>query len=52
MQSRLTTLVANLPDGEVDAIRISGAENGRQPSGISGPAGCMFISDERGHMPA
>ena len=52
MQSGVAAFVSNLPDGEVDAIRISGAENGRQPSGISGPAGCMFISDERGHMPA
>ena len=42
MQSRLATFVANLPEREVDAILVSGAENQRYPSGS---AGYLFITD-------
>ena len=50
MQSRLATFVAKLPEREVDAILISGAENRRYLSGFSGSAGYLFISDERAHL--
>ncbi len=50
MQSRLTTFVAKLPEREVDAILISGAENRRYLSGFSGSAGYLFITDERAHL--
>ena len=50
MQSRLTTFVAKLPEREVDAILISGAENRRYLSGFSGSAGYLFITDEWAHL--
>jgi len=39
MQSRLASFVAKLPEREVDAILVSGAENRRYLSGFSGSAG-------------
>ena len=39
MESRLATLVAKLPEREVDAILVSGAENRCYLSGFSGSAG-------------
>ncbi len=50
MQSRLATFVAKLPEREVDAILVSGAENRRYLSGFSGSAGFLFISDGRAHL--
>jgi Xaa-Pro aminopeptidase len=50
MQSRLATFVAKLPEREVDAILVSGAENRRYLSGFSGSAGYLFITDERAHL--
>ena len=50
MQSRLATFVAKLPEREVDAILVSGAENRRYLSGFSGSAGYLFISGERAHL--
>ncbi len=50
MQSRLATFVAKLPQREVDAILVSGAENRRYLSGFSGSAGYLFITDERAHL--
>ena len=50
MQSRLATFVAKLPEREVDAILVSGAENRRYLSGFSGSAGYLFIADERAHL--
>ena len=50
MQSRLATFVAKLPEREVDAILISGAENRRYLSGFSGSAGYLFITGERAHL--
>ena len=50
MQSRLSTFVAQLPEREVDAVLISGAENRRYLSGFSGSAGYLFITDERAHL--
>ena len=38
MQSRLASFVAKLPEREVDAILVSGAENRRYLSGFSGSA--------------
>ena len=39
MESRLATLVAKLPEREVDAVLVSGAENRCYLSGFSGSAG-------------
>lgn len=50
MQSRLATFVAKLPEREVDAILVSGAENRRYLSGFSGSAGYLFITGERAHL--
>ena len=50
MQSRLATFVAKLPEREVDAILVSGAENRRYLSGFSGSAGYLFITPERAHL--
>ena len=50
MQSRLSTFVAKLPEREVDAILVSGAENRRYLSGFSGSAGYLFVTDERAHL--
>ena len=50
MQSRLTTFVAKLPEREVDAMLVSGAENRRYLSGFSGSAGYLFITGERAHL--
>ncbi len=50
MQSRLATFVAKLPEREVDAILVSGAENRRYLSGFSGSAGYLLITDERAHL--
>ena len=50
MQLRLATFVAKLPEREVDAILVSGAENRRYLSGFSGSAGYLFITDERAHL--
>ncbi len=50
MQSRLATFVAKLPEREVDAILVSGAENRRYLSGFSGSAGYLFITGERTHL--
>ena len=50
MQSRLATFVAKLPEREVDAILVSGAENRRYLSGFSGSAGYLFITCERAHL--
>ena len=50
MQSRLATFVAKLPEREVDAILVSGAENRRYLSGFSGSAGFLFITGERAHL--
>ena len=50
MQSRLASFVAKLPEREVDAILISGADNRRYLSGFSGSAGYLFISGERAHL--
>ena len=50
MQSRLATFVAKLPEREVDAILISGAENRRYLSGFSGSAGYLYISGGRAHL--
>ena len=50
MQSRLATFVAKLPEREVDAILVSGAENRRYLSGFSGSAGYLFISGEQAHL--
>ena len=50
MQSRLANFVAKLPEREVDAILVSGAENRRYLSGFSGSAGYLFISSERAHL--
>ena len=50
MQSRLANFVAKLPEKEVDAILISGAENRRYLSGFSGSAGYLFITGERAHL--
>ena len=50
MQSRLASFVARLPEREVDAILISGAENRRYLSGFSGSAGYLFITSERAHL--
>jgi Xaa-Pro aminopeptidase len=50
MQSRLSTFVAKLPEREVDAILVSGAENRRYLSGFSGSAGFLFITGERAHL--
>ena len=50
MQSRLSSFVAKLPEREVDAILVSGAENRRYLSGFSGSAGYLFITGERAHL--
>ena len=50
MQSRLSTFVAQLPEREVDAVLISGAENRRYLSGFSGSAGYLFITNEKAHL--
>ena len=50
MQSRLSAFVAKLPEREVDAILISGAENRRYLSGFSGSAGYLFITGDRAHL--
>ena len=50
MQSRLATFVAKLPEREVDAMLVSGAENRRYLSGFSGSAGYLFITGERAHL--
>ena len=50
MQSRLANFVAKLPEREVDAILVSGAENRRYLSGFSGSAGYLFITGERAHL--
>ena len=50
MQSRLAAFAAKLPDREVDAILVSGAENRRYLSGFSGSAGYLFITGERAHL--
>ncbi len=50
MQSRLATFVAQLPDRELDAVLVSGAENRRYLSGFSGSAGYLFITGERAHL--
>jgi Xaa-Pro aminopeptidase len=50
MQSRLASFVAKLPEREVDAILVSGAENRRYLSGFSGSAGYLYITGERAHL--
>ncbi len=50
MQSRLATFAAKLPEREVDAMLVSGAENRRYLSGFSGSAGYLFITGERAHL--
>ena len=45
MQSRLASFVATLPEREVDAILVSGAENRRYLSGLSGSAGYLSITE-------
>ena len=50
MQSRLATFVAQLPEREVDAILVSGAENRRYLSGFSGSAGYLYITGDRAHL--
>ncbi len=50
MQSRLSTFVAQLPEREVDAVLISGAENRRYLSGFSGSAGYLYITNEKAHL--
>ncbi len=50
MQSRLATFAAKLPEREVDAILVSGAENRRYLSGFSGSAGYLLISSEQAHL--
>ena len=50
MQTRLATFVAQLPEREVDAILVSGAENRRYLSGFSGSAGYLYITGERAHL--
>ena len=45
MQSRLASFVAKLPEREVDAILVSGAENRRYLAGFSGSAGYLFITE-------
>lgn len=41
MQSRLASFVAKLPEREVDAILVSGAENRGYLAGFSGSAGYL-----------
>ncbi len=50
MQTRLATFVAQLPEREVDAILVSGAENRRYLSGFSGSAGYLYITGDRAHL--
>ena len=50
MQSRLATFVVQLPEREVDAILVSGAENRRYLSGFSGSAGYLYITGDRAHL--
>ena len=50
MESRLATFVAKLPEREVDAILVSGADNRCYLSGFSGSVGYLFITDERAHL--
>ncbi len=50
MQTRLSTFVAQLPEREVDAILVSGAENRRYLSGFSGSAGFLYITGDRAHL--
>lgn len=47
MQSRLDAFVAKLPERELDAVLVSGAENRRYLSGFSGSAGYLLISGGR-----
>ena len=47
MKERAAQLAAQLPEKNLDAILISGAENRRYLSGFTGSAGYLLITPER-----